>query len=72
MIAKKIDPKSKADPNAASKNELKSIPIPEILHFQSFDPAHKRTEATVKNSEGKARVPDLRSKKGSTVGKETS
>lgn len=30
MIAKKIDPKSKADPNAASKNELKSVPMPEL------------------------------------------
>jgi len=30
MIAKKIDPKSKADPNAASKDGLKSVPMPEL------------------------------------------
>jgi H+-transporting ATPase len=30
MIAKKIDPKAKADPNAASKDGLKSVPMPEL------------------------------------------
>ena len=30
MTAKKVDPKSKPDPNSASKDELKSVPMEEL------------------------------------------
>ncbi|MBN2455601.1 MAG: plasma-membrane proton-efflux P-type ATPase [Sedimentisphaerales bacterium] len=33
--------------------DLKVIESYEIMHFQPFDPVHKRTEATVKDSEGR-------------------